>query len=131
MTHASWQESDDRLLEELVNEYSQNGDSKADAFRMAAKKLGRTESACQTRYHNMKKTREDAASLSIQKVIEYLKTTPDLLLLSENKALLLENEQLEARNNELNQKWEETSHQLENELSLYEGLMSVMKEYRK
>ncbi|MEK4200825.1 hypothetical protein [Cytobacillus sp. FSL K6-0265] len=131
MTYAPWQEPDDQLLEELVNEYSQNGDSKADAFRMAAKKLGRTESACQTRYHTMKKNREDSAGLSIQKVIEYLKTTPDLLLLSENKALILENEQLEARNKELNQKWEETSHQLDNELSLYEGLMTVMKEYRK
>ena len=129
MTHpAPWKESDDQLFVELVNEYCQNGDSKADAFRMAAKKLGRTESACQTRYHT-KKTVAVEEGLSIEKVIQYLKTAPDLLLLSENHALSLENKQLEESNIALTQKWEEATQQLEDELSLYEGLMTVIKDH--
>ncbi|MDZ5470862.1 Myb-like DNA-binding domain-containing protein (plasmid) [Bacillus sp. 31A1R] len=51
----AWTEEDDQFLYETVMEYTQNGDSKASAYRKASDVLGRTVTACAYRWNRQLK----------------------------------------------------------------------------
>lgn len=120
-----WEAEEDVLLKELVLQYTSNRDSKADAFRMAAKKLKRSEAACQTRWNAKLK---EADQLNLEHVIQFLKTMPPIFLLEENNKLKAEQEGLKAEHHALAKKWENAALHMKEELALHEGVLKVINE---
>ncbi|MBY0123908.1 Myb-like DNA-binding domain-containing protein [Bacillus sp. S/N-304-OC-R1] len=58
---ALWTEYEENQLIEIVNEYVLNGDTKTSAFKAASEELGRTASACKSRWNSVLKEKTETS----------------------------------------------------------------------
>lgn len=152
---AMWTEYEDNQLSEIVNEYVSNGDSKASAFKMASKKLGRTAGACKSRWNSILKDNEESITapkeasihqrpepsqikqtdyhepiLNLDEVITFLE---DYTLGDQDCELMKENQQLKEEFDSLNKKHQllldtlaAKQEQLTIEMEKYESMLKIL-----
>ncbi|MBY0154381.1 Myb-like DNA-binding domain-containing protein [Cytobacillus pseudoceanisediminis] len=148
-----WKPEEDQLLEEIVLEYTSNGDSKASAFKKASTELGRTVSACQYRWNTVITKRTDYRTQEISsnnaacqthenpdsvppenlaQVIRFLrnfaKTQPISEQMKENKRLHEEQMHLKLQNQQLIRRLKEKEAEFKHQLMQYEEMASILKE---
>lgn len=140
MKREKWTDREEQLLYSIVSKGIADGKTKTAAFEAAAKKIGRSPSACRYRWNTLLKDQKfpkqlpppEEKELTLDDCINFLmelkKYSLDQGTVTENKQLQKELMDLQARNNQLTKEFEEKKMEFDQLREKYSELVKILSE---